>query len=325
MKKKLQVFISSTYTDLQNERQAAVEAILKSGNIPAGMELFTAGNESQMQTIIRWIDESDVLMLILGGRYGSIEESSGLSYTELEYDYAISSNIATFAVVIEEEALDRKVKDHGKEVLERQNVQKLEEFRKKVLGNISTFFREDKDIKLAVHETLADFKERKQFSGWVSGRDVEGLSVLAEEANKLRAENAQLIELIEKDKSKTQPSSAEDDDADLPELLKILSSMRLSTKVLEDLKEEKEYSVAEVLLMARNSLVTGLHNSAGMSPTAKFLFFNVLPKLAVHGLAERERVAGAKYQRFVLSSKGLRLLAYIDRRTFEGDGSPKTS
>lgn len=43
MYKKLQVFVSSTYTDLIEERQAAVEAILDAGHIPAGMELFKAG------------------------------------------------------------------------------------------------------------------------------------------------------------------------------------------------------------------------------------------------------------------------------------------
>lgn len=36
-KKKLQVFVSSTYVDLKEERQAAVEAILNAGHIPAGM------------------------------------------------------------------------------------------------------------------------------------------------------------------------------------------------------------------------------------------------------------------------------------------------
>ena len=83
MNSKLQVFISSTYQDLVSERQAAVEAILKSGNIPAGMELFTAGDKSQWEVIQRWISDSDIYMIILGGRYGSIEPSSGLSYTEL--------------------------------------------------------------------------------------------------------------------------------------------------------------------------------------------------------------------------------------------------
>ncbi|WP_313560496.1 DUF4062 domain-containing protein, partial [Ruminiclostridium cellobioparum] len=60
MRKKLQVFISSTYIDLIEERQAAVEAVLSIGHIPAGMELFTAGDESQWMTIKKWIENSDV-------------------------------------------------------------------------------------------------------------------------------------------------------------------------------------------------------------------------------------------------------------------------
>ncbi|WP_265588473.1 DUF4062 domain-containing protein [Staphylococcus aureus] len=38
---KYQIFISSTYLDLIEERQAVVEAVLNSNNIPAGMELLT--------------------------------------------------------------------------------------------------------------------------------------------------------------------------------------------------------------------------------------------------------------------------------------------
>jgi hypothetical protein len=84
-KRKLQVFVSSTYIDLREERQAAVEAILLAGHIPAGMELFAAGDQSQMQVIKQWIDESDVYLLILGGRYGSIEATSQKSYIHFHY------------------------------------------------------------------------------------------------------------------------------------------------------------------------------------------------------------------------------------------------
>ncbi len=77
IRKRLQVFVSSTFSDLRHERQAAVEAILTAGHIPAGMELFAAGDESQMEVIKQWIDESDVYLLILAGRYGSIEQKSG--------------------------------------------------------------------------------------------------------------------------------------------------------------------------------------------------------------------------------------------------------
>lgn len=69
MRKKLQVYISSTFYDLIEERQAAVEAILNTGHIPAGVELFF--NESPLKTRKRWIDESDVYILILGGLWSN--------------------------------------------------------------------------------------------------------------------------------------------------------------------------------------------------------------------------------------------------------------
>ena len=45
MKRKMQIFISSTYTDMLEERKATVQAVLNANHIPAGMELFKAGNE----------------------------------------------------------------------------------------------------------------------------------------------------------------------------------------------------------------------------------------------------------------------------------------
>lgn len=113
MDKKLQVFVSSTYTDLLEERQAAVEAILQAGHIPAGMELFSAGNDSQLQTIYKWIDESDVYMLILGGRYGSIDTKTGKSYTQLEYEYALSKNIPVFSIVLSDTYLTNNISKNG--------------------------------------------------------------------------------------------------------------------------------------------------------------------------------------------------------------------
>jgi hypothetical protein len=194
MKKKLQVFVSSTYTDLIEERQAAVSAILKAGHIPAGMELFTAGDESQMETINRWIDESDVFMLVLGGRYGSIEPISSLSYMELEYDYAVNSGMPYFAVVIDEAALEKKVREQGRDVIETAHAKELEAFRKKVLSRISAFFSNAQDIKLAVHETLSDIAYRYDLKGWVSGDEIPDIESFTDQINKLREENKRLTE-----------------------------------------------------------------------------------------------------------------------------------
>ena len=87
--RKLQVFVSSTYSDLVDVRLAAMEAILAAGHIPAAMEQFSPGDETAWEKIKRWIRQSDGYLLILGGRYGSREPLSGRGYVELEYDYAL--------------------------------------------------------------------------------------------------------------------------------------------------------------------------------------------------------------------------------------------
>ena len=82
--RRYQIFVSSTYTDLQEERTQLLFAILKLNYIPAGMEFFSAVDEEQMEFIKRVIDESDYYVLLLGARYGSLD-SEGVSYTEREY------------------------------------------------------------------------------------------------------------------------------------------------------------------------------------------------------------------------------------------------
>lgn len=154
MNKKLQVFVSSTYTDLIEERQIAVEAILDTGHIPAGMELFKAG-KSQMRTIKKWIDDSDVYMLILGGRYGSIEEESGLSYTELEYRYALSKNMPVFAIVLDDSFLFTKAAAIGKDsVFEKENIDKYENFKKYIQTKIVYYIHNIDQIASSIQKQL---------------------------------------------------------------------------------------------------------------------------------------------------------------------------
>ncbi len=65
--------------------------------IPAGMELFTASGRPPWDLIQSSIDDSDYVVLILAGRYGSSTGDDGLSYTEKEYDYALSRGIPILA------------------------------------------------------------------------------------------------------------------------------------------------------------------------------------------------------------------------------------
>lgn len=98
VKKKYQVFISSTYEDLKEERAAVTQCLLNNNCIPVGMEQFPASNMSQMEYIQKMLDDCDYYILIIGGRYGSLDDD-GIGYTEKEYNYAIQKGIPVMAFV----------------------------------------------------------------------------------------------------------------------------------------------------------------------------------------------------------------------------------
>ena len=191
--KRLQVFVSSTFDDLKVERQAAVSAILNAGHIPAGMELFTAGDESQMEVIKQWIDESDIYCLILGGRYGSVEKKTGKSYTQLEYEYAKLKGKPFFTCVIKDAAMDRKVRAHGREMIEQHEPQKLKTFRDELCGGAMVrFWDDEKDIKIAVAEALAHLARKDNLVGWVRATAQVDISGITDEITRLSKENGEL-------------------------------------------------------------------------------------------------------------------------------------
>lgn len=98
MDKRYQVFVSSTYADLKNERREVIQALMEMDCIPAGMELFPAADEQQWEFIKKISDDCDYYLLIIGGRYGSVTPE-GVSYTEKEYDYAFSIGLPVLAFI----------------------------------------------------------------------------------------------------------------------------------------------------------------------------------------------------------------------------------
>ncbi|ACT96615.1 DUF4062 domain-containing protein [Dyadobacter fermentans] len=102
MNKKFQIFISSTYLDLQEERKNIANVIKKHNHIAVGMETFPAGPVQQWEMIKEMIDDCDYYVLIIGGRYGSIsppfdpDDQREISYTQREYEYAYKQGIPIY-------------------------------------------------------------------------------------------------------------------------------------------------------------------------------------------------------------------------------------
>ena len=101
MDKRYQVFVSSTYEDLHEERREVMQSLLALDCIPTGMELFPAADDDSLTHIRRFIAGCDYYIVIIGGRYGSTG-SGGKSFTEMEYDYAIEAGLPVLAFLHKE-------------------------------------------------------------------------------------------------------------------------------------------------------------------------------------------------------------------------------
>ena len=115
MKRKFSVFISSTYEDLKEQRQALMGVALENNFIPVGMEQFHAAPATQWDVITKMIDECDFYLLVIGGRYGSIDDDAGISYTEKEYNYAKAKGVPILVLIKESSAITANEQDVGDE------------------------------------------------------------------------------------------------------------------------------------------------------------------------------------------------------------------
>lgn len=163
MDRRYQVFISSTFKDLIEERQAVLKAVLELDHMPAGMELFPASDDSAWQLIQDIIDASDYYVLIIGGRYGSLNEA-GIGYTEKEYDYAAKTGKPVIPL------LHKKPDNLPREKTETDQAiwKKLEQFRKKVeSSHTCVYWEAASELKAQVIVGLTSAVKRHPGIGWV--------------------------------------------------------------------------------------------------------------------------------------------------------------
>jgi hypothetical protein len=162
--KRYQIFVSSTYKDLTAERAAVIQAILNLEHFPAGMELFPAANDDQWTLIKQVIDQSDYYVVVVGGRYGSVS-AEGISYTEMEYDYAVETGTPILGFVHGE---PDKI-ESGKTDSTQRARRKLAEFRAKVQTRMVKHFTNPDQLGGQVITSLNREIKNSPRTGWVRG------------------------------------------------------------------------------------------------------------------------------------------------------------
>jgi Domain of unknown function (DUF4062) len=176
MEKRYQIFVSSTFHDLKDERQGALKAVLELDHMPAGMELFPAVDDTAWQLIKDVIDASDYYVLIIGGRYGSLDET-GLGYTEKEYDYAVSTKKPVIALLHQKPDNLPREKTETKET----SWEKLVAFRSKVeKRHTCVYWNTAEELKAKLIVGLTAETKRHPAVGWVRANQVPDQTTLAD-------------------------------------------------------------------------------------------------------------------------------------------------
>lgn len=166
---KYKVFISSTYEDMKEERDEAFKALLTNGNIVGGMEYFPGDNIEKFKVIKRDIDDADIFILILGGRYGTICPETGKSFVQMEYEYAKSLKIPVGVFAIKDDYLTEKkiaalkegkhYYDNGGDAYDR--------FYKLVSGKMMCLYSNLNELTRQLLSTVNQFKNNYPLDGWI--------------------------------------------------------------------------------------------------------------------------------------------------------------
>lgn len=103
IKQHVPIFISSTYEDMISYREEIQRNLIRLEQIIKGMEYFGSNPQDSLTVCLSQVRECKLFIGVLGMRYGSIDDGSGLSYSQMEYNEAIKNKIPTLIYIMSEE------------------------------------------------------------------------------------------------------------------------------------------------------------------------------------------------------------------------------
>lgn len=205
MDRRYQVFVSSTFEDLREERGAVISALLQLDCFPAGMELFPAADDDSLTLIKSVIDDSDYYLVLLAGKYGSQPPGEAKSFTHLEYEYALATGKPTIALLHSNPGLlpaDRTERsDDGRRL--------LDGFREELRKKNCRLWKDQAELTSAVFTGVQHLKKTRASVGWIRGSEMGGEG-LKDELLRLRREIDALSGELAVARSRSAPEGLED-------------------------------------------------------------------------------------------------------------------
>ena len=109
--RKYQVFISSTFRDLSDQRRMVMNAVVDRGHMPIALERFPATDNAVPSVINKSIAASQIYIVILGYRYGAIVKGREISFSHLEYENALHQGVVVVPFLLTKSEVITKRKE----------------------------------------------------------------------------------------------------------------------------------------------------------------------------------------------------------------------
>lgn len=281
------IFVSSTYTDLKDERIKAMNTIVSMGHIPVGMEQFPAAPIAAFDYIKQLIDKSDYYLLLLAGKYGTIIEQEDKSYTQMEYEYAMSVGVPViFLTYCDIDSLPNSKCEQdpkAKKLLEKFRIEVSKTWLRQTWSNLD-------DLAIKIMKSLQETFKIRPRTGWVRADTIQVPNPKVESDSNIKNISIQLTynpDLL--------IFGSSVDIALLPQRITIKELVSLLGETLRVPKTED--AIEEVLIkkypeLSQNSIT------------------NIKKALIKYGIVDVERIkmeGNGIYTAWVLSTKGFKL------------------
>ena len=158
------VFLASTWEDLKEYRKGVRDEIAKQKCLPLGMEDWGADTRPSLDRSLEELAQADLVVVVVGCRYGSLPTNSEKSFTETEFETAKAWGLGVLAFLPSKDA------KWSSDVMDPPNAEKLEAFKARLLknGHISEY-SSPTELRLWVQAALTNWKSNFQPASLQSG------------------------------------------------------------------------------------------------------------------------------------------------------------
>lgn len=158
----LNAMISSTAIDLPEHRKQVIDACLREGIFPIGMEYLVARDRTSIEVSMEMVDNADIYIGIYAWRYGWVPDGNDISITEMEFNYALErkrlGRLKDILIFVMHDDHPIKASDVEADTVAQDKLKRLKE--RASAGRVRATFKSPQELRSLVVHSLADSKRR---------------------------------------------------------------------------------------------------------------------------------------------------------------------